>query len=243
MKLEDIQKHTLIRIVDDDTDLLEATELMLTFSGWRVKCYASASEFLAGDAPSDPGCLILDIRMPDMTAFRFQHDAHLQSFGRSGFAEPENQIHQPPFDPVRQLLFHDNQKVDIALFPPETAECDRPVQIDSRQILSQHMPAPGFDFRQQARERTGIHNKEARLSRSTQRVDEIHDLLRSGNTDHHDFGSARRRRADRHIAEPEQALKHSLRHGGAPHVLDPDFMLLLGQPAARNDDTPVRYRI
>ena len=35
MKLEDIQKHTLIRIVDDDTDLLEATELMLTFSGWR----------------------------------------------------------------------------------------------------------------------------------------------------------------------------------------------------------------
>ena len=80
MKLEDIQKHTLIRIVDDDTDLLEATELMLTFSGWRVKCYASASEFLAGDAPSDPGCLILDIRMPDMTGIELQAELNARHY-------------------------------------------------------------------------------------------------------------------------------------------------------------------
>lgn len=80
MKLEDIQKHTLIRIVDDDTDLLEATELMLTFSGWRVKCYANASEFLAGDAPSDPGCLILDIRMPDMTGIELQAELNARHY-------------------------------------------------------------------------------------------------------------------------------------------------------------------
>lgn len=80
MKLEDIQKHTLIRIVDDDTDLLEATELMLTFSGWRVKCYARASEFLAGDAPSDPGCLILDIRMPDMTGIELQAELNARHY-------------------------------------------------------------------------------------------------------------------------------------------------------------------
>lgn len=80
MKLEDIQKHTLIRIVDDDTDLLEATELMLTFAGWRVKCYASASEFLAGDAPSDPGCLILDIRMPDMTGIELQAELNARHY-------------------------------------------------------------------------------------------------------------------------------------------------------------------
>ena len=80
MKLEDIQKHTLIRIVDDDTDLLEATELMLTFSGWRVKCYARASEFLAGDAPSDPGCLILDVRMPDMTGIELQAELNARHY-------------------------------------------------------------------------------------------------------------------------------------------------------------------
>lgn len=80
MKLEDIQKHTLIRIVDDDTDLLEATELMLTFSGWRVKCYTRASEFLAGDAPSDPGCLILDVRMPDMTGIELQAELNARHY-------------------------------------------------------------------------------------------------------------------------------------------------------------------
>lgn len=80
MKLENIQKHTLIRIVDDDTDLLDATELMLTFSGWRVKCYARASEFLAGDAPSDPGCLILDVRMPDMTGIELQAELNARHY-------------------------------------------------------------------------------------------------------------------------------------------------------------------
>lgn len=80
MKLEDIQKRTLIRIVDDDVDLLEATELMLTFSGWRVKCYARASEFLANDAPSDPGCLILDIRMPDMTGIELQAELNARHY-------------------------------------------------------------------------------------------------------------------------------------------------------------------
>ncbi len=33
MRLEEIPKQALIRIVDDDIDLLEATELMLTYAG------------------------------------------------------------------------------------------------------------------------------------------------------------------------------------------------------------------
>lgn len=80
MKLEDIQKHTLIRIIDDDADLLEATELMLTFAGWRVKCYQSAAAFLADDAPSDPGCLILDIRMPGITGIELQAELNAQHY-------------------------------------------------------------------------------------------------------------------------------------------------------------------
>lgn len=32
MKLEEIQKNTLIRIFDDDADLLETAELMLGFA-------------------------------------------------------------------------------------------------------------------------------------------------------------------------------------------------------------------
>ena len=67
MNLEAIQQQTLIRIVDDDADLRDTCEMMLSYAGWQVKTYPDAKSFLTGDAPSVPGCLILDIRMPGMT--------------------------------------------------------------------------------------------------------------------------------------------------------------------------------
>lgn len=32
--LKDIQQHTLVRIVDDNEDLRETCEMMLTYAGW-----------------------------------------------------------------------------------------------------------------------------------------------------------------------------------------------------------------
>jgi DNA-binding response regulator, luxR family len=70
--LKDIQEHTLVRIVDDNEDLRETCEMMLTYAGWQVRTYAGAWSFLMDDAPSVPGCLILDISMPDMTGTELQ---------------------------------------------------------------------------------------------------------------------------------------------------------------------------
>ena len=57
----------LIRIVDDDEDMRESLSFLLESEGWQSAAYASAREFLIEDAGSVPGCLILDIRMPEMT--------------------------------------------------------------------------------------------------------------------------------------------------------------------------------
>lgn len=62
----------LIRIVDDDEDQRLGIELMLTTEGWEVATYASAREFLSADMPSRPGCLILDVRMPDISGIELQ---------------------------------------------------------------------------------------------------------------------------------------------------------------------------
>jgi FixJ family two-component response regulator len=35
-------------------------------AGWRPKVFTSAGEFLAGGHGEDPGCVLLDVRMPDM---------------------------------------------------------------------------------------------------------------------------------------------------------------------------------
>ncbi len=61
-----------IRIVDDDVDLLKSMSYLLKSMGLNVSAYSSPKEFLEKDDPSDPGCLILDIRMPDMSGLELQ---------------------------------------------------------------------------------------------------------------------------------------------------------------------------
>lgn len=68
----DIRQGTIIRIVDDDEDIRDALSFMLECKGWQVRTYGSARDFLTQDSPSIPGCLLLDIRMPDMSGVQLQ---------------------------------------------------------------------------------------------------------------------------------------------------------------------------
>lgn len=60
-------QQPLIRVVDDDQDFLDGLRFLLDAQGWRTAGYRSAQAFLTADAPSVPGCLVLDIRMPGMS--------------------------------------------------------------------------------------------------------------------------------------------------------------------------------
>ena len=63
---------SLIRIVDDDAEMRESLEFLLSTEGWKSRSYASAEAFLETDDVMVPGCLILDIRMPGMTGVELQ---------------------------------------------------------------------------------------------------------------------------------------------------------------------------
>ena len=64
----------LVRIVDDDSDLRAAIRFLLESEGWEVADYYSAADFLLNDDPEIPGCLILDVRMPEMTGVELQSE-------------------------------------------------------------------------------------------------------------------------------------------------------------------------
>lgn len=64
----------LVRIVDDDSDLRVAIRFLLESEGWEVADYYSAADFLLNDDPKIPGCLILDVRMPEMTGVELQSE-------------------------------------------------------------------------------------------------------------------------------------------------------------------------
>lgn len=71
-EVEAAKRKTLIRIVDDDDSLRDALRFVLETEGWRVADHAGAREFLTRDAPSTPGCVVLDIRMPGMSGIEAQ---------------------------------------------------------------------------------------------------------------------------------------------------------------------------
>lgn len=66
-------EECLIHVVDDDAGLRRSLRFLLDSVGWSVKLYASAEEFLDLAAPpTQPSCLLLDIRMPAMSGLELQ---------------------------------------------------------------------------------------------------------------------------------------------------------------------------
>ena len=54
----------IVHIVDDDAPFLEAVSRLLRASGFAVRTFGSASDFLAQRAEDAPGCVLADVRMP-----------------------------------------------------------------------------------------------------------------------------------------------------------------------------------
>lgn len=64
----------IIRIVDDDPKVLASEVFLLKMAGYRTASYGSALAFLNEYDPLFPGCLILDIRMPEMSGLQLQEE-------------------------------------------------------------------------------------------------------------------------------------------------------------------------
>ncbi|MHC4212806.1 MAG: response regulator transcription factor [Planctomycetota bacterium] len=58
-------------VVDDDAAVLKGLRLLIKSTGHNVKTFASAEEFL-DSYDSSWGCLVLDIRMPEITGLELQ---------------------------------------------------------------------------------------------------------------------------------------------------------------------------
>jgi two-component system, LuxR family, response regulator FixJ len=76
-------KGPTIYIVDDDDSMRQAVTLLLRTVGYTPVAFARPSEFLAKYDPNVHGCLVLDIRMPEMSGLEIQ-----QQLNRAGTLLP-----------------------------------------------------------------------------------------------------------------------------------------------------------
>jgi two-component system response regulator FixJ len=72
-------QQKIIHLVDDDDAVRRSAGFLLRTSGFDVRAYASGVEFLAGVKKAEPGCILLDVRMPEMDGLEVQ--AELNSRG------------------------------------------------------------------------------------------------------------------------------------------------------------------
>jgi len=62
----------LIRIVDDDAAFRLAVGRLLRLSGYEVRAFRSAGDFLMKEDGLRPGCVLLDVRMPGPSGLELQ---------------------------------------------------------------------------------------------------------------------------------------------------------------------------
>ena len=61
----------IVHLVDDDEAIRKSAGFMLKTSGYQVNSYASGVELLK-EKELDPGCILLDVRMPEMDGLQVQ---------------------------------------------------------------------------------------------------------------------------------------------------------------------------
>jgi len=90
-------------VVDDDTAVRQGLRFMLSTAGYFVQAFSSAASFLKDYDPRRGGCLLLDVRMPQMTglvgegehfpAFRARSGSGGSAAGRQRRSRPH--MHRP----------------------------------------------------------------------------------------------------------------------------------------------------
>lgn len=135
-----------IFVIDDDDELSESLKVLFNSANEnRVRCFESASQFVQlfphlNEPSREPGCILLDIRMPDMPGYELfeflqQHECAWPVIFMTGHGDLSMAVNlikagafdylTKPFDPVRliekvqQALTLSNERIQTRKFKRE----------------------------------------------------------------------------------------------------------------------------
>src|SRR6266851_8401616 len=68
----EMSDRAVVHVVDDDASLRAALESLFDTMGLATRTYGTARDFLKTNLADAPGCIVIDIRLPDMSGLEFQ---------------------------------------------------------------------------------------------------------------------------------------------------------------------------
>jgi FixJ family two-component response regulator len=71
---ERTEEQSIVFVIDDDASVREALRNLIRSVGLEAKVFASAPEFIRSKLPDVPSCLVLDVRLPELSGLDFQND-------------------------------------------------------------------------------------------------------------------------------------------------------------------------
>jgi FixJ family two-component response regulator len=71
-QLRSVRPTPIVFVVDDDVSVRESLEPLILSYGFDVATFGTAEEFLLRPCPTVPSCLLLDMRLPDLSGFEVQ---------------------------------------------------------------------------------------------------------------------------------------------------------------------------
>jgi FixJ family two-component response regulator len=67
-----MNNESVVYLVDDDDGVLKSMGRLLQVEGFEVRAFQSAQTFLCEHDPDAPGCVVLDMRLPDLGGLALQ---------------------------------------------------------------------------------------------------------------------------------------------------------------------------
>jgi len=68
------EEAPVVFVVEDEKLVRRALERLIRAAGFDVRTFASAQDFLREERPDTPGCLVLDVRLPDLSGMDLQQE-------------------------------------------------------------------------------------------------------------------------------------------------------------------------
>jgi two-component system response regulator FixJ len=74
-------RDAVVHLIDDDDGVRQAVAFLLTTSGFAVRVYETAVAFLEALPTVQPGCIVTDVRMPEMDGLELQRQLRQRGVG------------------------------------------------------------------------------------------------------------------------------------------------------------------